>query len=83
MMPMIANQPATRQLNPNKLLLSKWTAVDPVDREKHFIVTRLIATELPDTRIEMVQIEALYSGRNVSLPWRALCDASVWRQGWL
>ena len=82
-MPMIANRPATRQLNPDKLLLSKWTAVDPVGREKHFIVTRLIAPPSPETRVELVQMEALYSGRNFNLPWRALRDDGIWRQGWL
>ena len=85
-MPQITTAPTARRLNPNKLLLSKWTAVDPIDREKHFIVTRLIAPQPPAAPvpgIEMVQLEALYSGRNLMLPWRALCDTETWRQGWL
>jgi tryptophan-rich hypothetical protein len=83
LMPLITIPPAARRLNPDKLLLSKWTAVDPVDKEKHFIVTRLIAPQLPKPGIEMVQLEALYSGRNITLPWRALCDSDTWLQGWL
>ncbi len=75
--------PTLRRLSPDKLLLSKWTAVDPVDREKHFIVTRLIAQEAPAQGIAMVQLEALYSGRNMMLPWRALRDSGTWLQGWL
>jgi tryptophan-rich hypothetical protein len=84
-MPQITTPPTARHLNPNKLLLSKWTAVDPLDREKHFIVTRLIAPQppAPTPGIELVQLEALYSGRNITLPWRALCDTDTWLQGWL
>lgn len=26
------------QINPSKLLNSKWTAVKPINREKHFLV---------------------------------------------
>ncbi len=80
---MTTTPPVLRRLSPDKLLLSKWTAVDPVDREKHFIVTRLIALEPPAQGFEMVQLEALYSGRNTLLPWRALRDTSTWLQGWL
>ena len=82
-MPLISHSPAARRLNPDKLLLSKWTAADPVDREKHFIITRLIAPQPPKPGIEMVQLEALYSGRNITLPWRALLDTDIWLQGWL
>lgn len=83
MMPQITPPPTARKLNPGKLLLSKWTAVNPVDREKHFIVTRLMTPEPPALEMEMVQIEALYSGRNMMLPWRALRDTGTWLQGWL
>ena len=82
-MPQITPPPTARRLNPSKLLLSKWTAVDPVDREKHFIVTRLLAPQPPALEMEMVQLEALYSGRNMTLPWRALRDTGTWLQGWL
>jgi hypothetical protein len=29
-------------LNANKLLLSKWTAVEPREREKHFMVVKVL-----------------------------------------
>jgi hypothetical protein len=29
-------------LNPKKLLLTKWTAVKPVAKQKHFLVSRVI-----------------------------------------
>ena len=34
------------QLNPQKLRLSKWTAVNPQEKEKHFLVTKVIDPEL-------------------------------------
>ncbi|PHX31168.1 hypothetical protein AO354_03220 [Pseudomonas syringae pv. syringae] len=33
------------QINPRKLLLSKWTAATPLNREKHFLVTELFKDE--------------------------------------
>lgn len=75
-------QPINRRLNPKKLLLSKWTAAMPRDKEKHFIVTQVITPEQPDLPIEWVELEAVYSHRSYSLPWRELTDTSVWLQGW-
>jgi tryptophan-rich hypothetical protein len=71
-----------RRLNPNKLLLSKWTAAIPRNKEKHFLVTKLIQPEHPAVRIECVEIEAIHSRRSVVIPWRALQDDSLWLQGW-
>jgi tryptophan-rich hypothetical protein len=71
-----------RRLNPAKLLRSKWTAVAPSNKEKHFIVTRLIAAQPPLGQIEQVELEAIHSRRKLILPWRALTDGSVWLQGW-
>lgn len=65
-----------------KLLRSKWTAAQPVNKEKHFIVTALIEPELPDAPVELVTIEAVMSRRSVTLHWRALTDQSQWLQGW-
>ncbi len=75
--------PTARRLNPKKLLLSKWTAATPDDREKHFIVTRVIQPEPPATRIERIELEAVYSRRVFSLSWRNLTDREQWLQGWL
>ena len=74
--------PTARRLNPKKLLLSKWTAATPHDKEKHFIVTGVIQPEPPATRIESIELEAVYSRRVVSLPWRHLTDRKHWLQGW-
>lgn len=69
-------------LSPKKLLLTKWTAVKPRNREKHFVVTRVIEPELPSTRVEQVELEAVHSKQVYVLHWRELTDASLWHQGW-
>ena len=48
-------------LNPKKLLLTKWTAVKPVAKQKHFLVSKVVQPELPTEPIEMVEIEAVFS----------------------
>ncbi|MCO6059871.1 TIGR02450 family Trp-rich protein [Pseudomonas sp. MOB-449] len=68
------------QLNPRKLLLSKWTAVRPSNNEKHFLVTRLI---LDETGVPLdVELEAVHSHRSQQLPWRTLTDSRLWLIGW-
>ena len=70
-------------LSPKKLLLTKWTAVAPTRREKHFVVVRVIEPEPPAVRIEQVELEAVHSRRVMLIYWRELTDASQWRQGWV
>lgn len=70
-------------LSPKKLLLSKWTAVQPVNREKHFLVLRVIEPEPPAVRIEQIELQAVHSGRVWQLHWRELRNRQVWRQGWV
>ena len=70
-------------LNPKKLLLSKWTAVKPVAKQKHFLVSRMIQPELPTDPIEQVEIEAVFSKATQVIAWRDLQDDSVWRQCWV
>ena len=70
-------------LNPKKLLLSNWTAVVPVAKQKHFMVSRVIQPVLPTDPIELVEIEAVLSKATQIIQWRALQDDSLWRQGWV
>ena len=72
----------TIRLNPRKLLLSKWTALAPQNKEKHFIVVRILEPEHPDAPIIEVELEAVYSRRSRVIPWKTLTDATQWRQGW-
>ena len=70
-------------LNPKKLLLTKWTAVKPVAKQKHFLVSRVIQPDDPKASIELVEIEAVFSKATLVIAWRELQDDSVWRQGWV
>jgi len=70
-------------LSPKKLLLSKWTAVHPVNKEKHFLVAKVIYSD-PEQELlaESVELEAVYSKKSRVIPWRELTDRNVWLQGW-
>jgi len=70
------------KLHPKKLKLSKWTAVHPVDKEKHFLVTRIIEPGTAASHCDFVELEAVISGRRFLLRWRELSDAKRWLQGW-
>ena len=70
-------------LNPKKLLLTKWTAVKPSAKQKHFLVSRVIQPDLPTDPIVSVEIEAVFSKATQVIAWRELQDKSVWRQGWV
>jgi tryptophan-rich hypothetical protein len=70
-------------LNPKKLLLTKWTVVRPVAKQKHFLVSKVIQPELPTDPIELVEIEAVLSKATQVISWRELQDDAVWRQGWV
>ncbi len=70
-------------LNPKKLLLSKWTALTPVKKQKHFLVCRVIQPELPTDPIELVEVESVFSKNIQIIAWRDLQNDQVWRQGWV
>ena len=71
------------RLNPKKLLLTKWTAVKPVAKQKHFLVSRVIQPEQLTDPIVSVEIEAIFSKATQVIAWRELQDDSVWLQGWV
>lgn len=70
------------RLQPKKLLLSKWTAVQPQQREKHFLVSKVIQPEDPLAAIEWIELEAVLTKRVQILRWQALKDEAIWRAGW-
>lgn len=67
-------------INPKKLLHSKWTAVQPVNKEKHFMVTEVEFDE-EGVVVDCV-IEAVMSKRTESIDWTVLKNTDNWRQGW-
>ena len=70
-------------LHPKKLLLTKWTAVQPVDKNKHFLVSKVMQPEPPALAIEWVELEAVYSKAVTRLPWQELRDPARWKLGWV
>lgn len=67
-------------INPRKLLLSKWTAAAPVNREKHFLVTELFKDE--EGTVLEIELQAVLTQRSQRLSWQVLRDAATWRMGW-
>jgi tryptophan-rich hypothetical protein len=70
-------------LNPKKLLLTKWTAVHVTEKQKHFLVSKVIQADDPNVAISEVEIEAIYSHKKHVIAWRDLQDSTLWKQGWL
>lgn len=66
---------------PKKLLNSKWTAVKPRNKEKHFIVTEVEYDE--EGAVTLCALEAVISKRSENIDWRSLKDTDKWLQGWL
>ena len=70
-------------LDPKKLLLTKWTAVKPIAKQKHFLVSRVIQPEQPTDPIVFIELEAVFSKGTQLIAWQELQDDGVWRQGWV
>jgi len=68
------------QINPKKLLNSKWTKVFPTNKEKHFLISELKYDE--NELISDCLIEAIISKSNESIDWNELKDSNKWQQGW-
>ncbi|MBV4488776.1 TIGR02450 family Trp-rich protein [Pseudomonas sp. SWRI153] len=68
------------RINPRKLLLSKWTAAQPQNREKHFLVTELIRDE--EGTVLEVELQAVLTQRTERLDWQVLKNNEHWLLGW-
>ena len=69
------------QIHPKKLLNSKWTAIRPINKEKHFVVSRV---EFDDEGLVIeCELNAVMSNRFIQIEWSTLKDPEVWLQWWL
>jgi tryptophan-rich hypothetical protein len=68
------------RLNPRKLLLSKWTAATPQNREKHFMVTELFCDE--EGTVLEIELQAVLTKRAQRFAWQTLQDNVTWQMGW-
>ncbi len=70
-------------LPPRKNLLnSKWSAIRPQNKEKHFLVTRVSGMSRRGTGPPRVELEAVLSKRRFEIPLDELGNADLWKQGW-
>lgn len=69
------------RINPRKLANSKWTAVVPVERQRHFIVVKVDFDE-EGQQVLACEIEAVLTRRRQAIDWRELQDDRRWRFGW-
>ena len=67
-------------INPKKLLNSKWTAVTPTNKEKHFLVNEIEIDE--EGTVVSTSIEAVISKRTIAIDWHDLKDDGKWILGW-
>lgn len=65
---------------PKKLLNSKWTAVKPVNGEKHFLITKVDFDE--KGTVELCVAEAVLTNRAEPVDWKDLKNRDRWIQGW-
>jgi tryptophan-rich hypothetical protein len=77
---MLGVENSMNKINPKKLLNSKWTAVIPANKEKHFLVTEMEFDE--DGDVIHCLIEAVISNRSQTIDWQELKNTEQWLQGW-
>ena len=68
------------RVSPKKLLGSKWTAVVPLNKEKHFVISDVEYDD--DGAVISCLIEAIMSKRSTPIQWQNLKDQKQWLQGW-
>ena len=67
-------------VSPKKLLNSKWTAIHPVNKEKHFLITEVEFNE--EGAVIHCLMEAVITRRSFPIQWRDLHDGNKWINGW-
>ncbi|CAN1513206.1 Conserved hypothetical protein CHP02450, tryptophan-rich [Burkholderiaceae bacterium] len=68
-----------------KLLLSKWTASKPKQKEKHFLVSKIYDPDLDTANTvpkDFVELEAIMSKRKYLVPIEDLKNQDQWVIGW-
>jgi tryptophan-rich hypothetical protein len=68
------------QINPTKLFQSKWTAVTPKNKEKHFLV---VEVKLDEAGVVIhCALESVINKKIIAVDWHDLKDSDTWKQGW-
>ncbi|NOT83748.1 MAG: TIGR02450 family Trp-rich protein [Methylococcaceae bacterium] len=68
------------RINPRKLLHSKWTAVTPQQKQRHFMVIKLIRADTEE--IIACELEAVINNQVYIINWQELKNSACWLMGW-
>jgi tryptophan-rich hypothetical protein len=68
------------KVNPKALIHSKWTKVDVLNKEKHFVIIQVDFDE--EQKVTRCIIEAVMTHNEYKIDWRDLKISEAWRIGW-
>ena len=68
------------RINPDKLKHSKWTATHILNKEKHFLVVKVIPDD--NDRVIGCELQAILTRTVYHIDWQELKDSSRWLMGW-
>jgi len=68
------------KISPKSLLHSKWTKIEVLNKEKHFVITHIEFDE--DNRVIECLIQAVMTKNDYPINWRELKDSQQWKLGW-
>ena len=68
------------KINPRKLINSKWTAITPKEKQKHFLVTKVKFDELGV--VSLCLLEAVLTRAQYQIDWHELTNEQKWLFGW-
>lgn len=68
------------KISPKSLLNSKWTKSKVINKEKHFVITKVKFDE--QQNVIECNIQAVINNREYCIDWRELKDKHQWRLGW-
>ena len=76
--------PSKKKPTPGRrhLIGSSWSAAVPEDREKHFRVVGVRTARVEGESVELVELEAVLSGRRREVPREALADPGQFLPDW-
>jgi len=68
------------RISPKALINSKWTKINIMNKEKHFLVTTVKFDD--EQRVVECIIEAVISRKEYDINWRELQESDKWKVGW-
>lgn len=71
-----------KNLQTRPLIDSKWTDLAPVQRDKHFVVTRVKVRETETLAADSIELRALISKRTRIITRDQLSDKTRWLPDW-